>query len=195
MKTYQSLCEEYGVETLYNANLKGLNLEGADLRGGTLRFADLRQTMLDNANLEGVNLRCANLEGALLYDTNLSNANLQGANLRGTHLKRTNVYNANFSYTSLETTTLNYCTGLQTMNITFITCGNNTNIFTLQAHPYLVVYNRYNMAIGCEQHSIKEWFKFKDETINKMDEGALQWWKTWKPILKGIIKENNKIIH
>jgi len=45
------------------------------------------------------------------------------------------------------------------------------------------------MQIGCEQHDIKDWWKFDEDTINNMDRGtSLEWWKVWKPILKKMIK-------
>jgi hypothetical protein len=43
------------------------------------------------------------------------------------------------------------------------------------------------MAIGCEQHSIDEWMNFSDEEIDKMDTGALHWWKGGKPCIQQLI--------
>ena len=46
------------------------------------------------------------------------------------------------------------------------------------------------MQISCKLYSIKEWFNFTDSQISEMDNGALEWWTVWKPILKKIIKES-----
>ena len=34
-----------------------------------------------------------------------------------------------------------------------------------------------HLKIGCELHTIAEWFKFKNSHISKMDSKALEWWK------------------
>jgi hypothetical protein len=44
------------------------------------------------------------------------------------------------------------------------------------------------MQIGCQNHSIEEWFKFEDEYVGSMECRALDWWKKWKPVLKQIIE-------
>ena len=44
------------------------------------------------------------------------------------------------------------------------------------------------LYIGCKSHSIEDWKNFTDEQISKMDSGALDWWKVWKPILMNIIE-------
>ena len=47
------------------------------------------------------------------------------------------------------------------------------------------------IQIGCEFHLTKEWNKYTDKEIIKMDgKDALKWWKVWKPILMNIAKEN-----
>ena len=53
---------------------------------------------------------------------------------------------------------------------------------------YYITYTSSNLQIGCQRHSIEEWQKFSDETIAKMDNGALKWWAKWKPIIMQIIE-------
>jgi len=51
-----------------------------------------------------------------------------------------------------------------------------------------VTYTADVMQIGCENHMISEWWEFDDRQILKMDgKAALNWWRTWKPILQQII--------
>jgi hypothetical protein len=42
------------------------------------------------------------------------------------------------------------------------------------------------MAIGCQQHTLKQWFGFDDGSISNMDPQALEWWQVWKPLLQQI---------
>lgn len=44
------------------------------------------------------------------------------------------------------------------------------------------------MQIGCQLHKIEDWFSFHDATIAAMDSKALDWWRTWKPILQTLTK-------
>jgi hypothetical protein len=53
-------------------------------------------------------------------------------------------------------------------------------IFSLQLEAWEVSFTSENLAIGCQQHTIKEWREFSDDTINSIDTSALVWWKKWK---------------
>ena len=66
--------------------------------------------------------------------------------------------------------------------------GTMKHIKTLQTDKYLVSYTTRVLQIGCKKHSIEEWKNFDDETISKMDSGALEWWAKWKPIIMQIIE-------
>ncbi len=65
--------------------------------------------------------------------------------------------------------------------------GNMRNIKTVHADRWAVGYTHDTMQIGCQRHMIAEWFEFSDEEIASMDDGALDWWRAWKPILQSII--------
>jgi len=95
---------------------------------------------------------------------NLSGANLRGANLRGADLIRANLSGAD----------IRYC------------FGNGSEIKTLLITRYHITYTGEVLAIGCQQHSKSEWLGFDDETIARMDDGALEWWREWKPKLIAI---------
>jgi len=100
---------------------------------------------------------------------NLSGANLRGANLRGADLIRANLSGAD----------IRYC------------FGNGSEIKTLLITRYHITYTGEVLAIGCQQHSKSEWLGFPDKTIARMDDGALEWWREWKPklIALGVFEE------
>ena len=58
---------------------------------------------------------------------------------------------------------------------------------TSNADSYNITITPKHIKIGCQYHSKTAWFNFTDDEIIKMDgEKAVNWWKTWKPILKQI---------
>ena len=90
--------------------------------------------------------------------------------------KRANLLNANLENANLEGA-----------NLRNGVIGNSKEIKTLQCAEYHVVITKDIMAIGCEQHSITDWFNFSDADIAKMDADALSWCKIWKPALQTTI--------
>jgi len=148
------------------ANLSSANLSSADLSYADLSYADLCSANLCSADLSSANLSSANLSFA-----NLSFANLSYANLCSADLSSANLCSADLSFANLSWV-----------------IGNSLNLKYIQSGKHEIIYSDKVMAIGCEQHDIKDWWKFDDKTISKMDCGAIEWWKVWKPILKKIIK-------
>ncbi|WP_139092992.1 pentapeptide repeat-containing protein, partial [Pseudomonas sp. AU11447] len=136
-----------------------------------LRDANLRGANLRGANLRGANLRGANLRGANLSDADLSDANLRGANLRGANLSGANLRGANLSE----------------LSSIWGATGNLREVKAIQADIWPVTYTATHMQIGCQFHTLAEWWAFNDEEISGMDSKALAWWSVWKPILKQII--------
>ena len=66
---------------------------------------------------------------------------------------------------------------------------------TSNSGSYNITITPKHIKIGCQYHSKTEWFNFTDNEIMKMDgEKAVEWWRTWKPILKQICDsfESNK---
>lgn len=88
------------------------------------------------------------------------------------NLRRAELSSANLSYAELRGANLSYA------------MGNKGKIKNLQTMYYEVVYTKTDMAIGCEQHTIEEWFKFTDEEIDNMHESALEFWGKYKELLK-----------
>ena len=111
------------------------------------------------------NLRWADLGGADLSGADLSGADLRWADLGGASLSKANLDNASL------------------MNC----AGDNKFIRSIQSGKYVIVLAYGVMQIGCERHSISDWWEFSDDEIAKMDTDALNWWKKWKPILKQIV--------
>ena len=131
---------------------------------------------LCNANLSNAGLRYADLSGANLRGANLSSADLRYADLSGANLRYTNLRGANLSGANLGSVDLRWC------------IGNMCEIKSAQFDTYDVTWTKDALAIGCQQHPIKEWWQFDDTTITNMDRDALLWWKKWKLVLQQIIE-------
>ena len=143
------------------ANLTSANLTSADLTNANLTNANLTNADLTNADLTSANLRSANLNSADLFGANLNSADLFGANLTSANLRSANLFG---------------------------TIGNMAELKSGQFEKYSFAYTNQILQIGCENHTITDWWSFDDRTINAMDHGALKWWRVWKPILKQIIE-------
>lgn len=110
----------------------------------------------------------AYLSRAYLYGANLSSANLYGADLYGADLFGADLSGANL----------------------YDTIGNMREIKSLQTDRYPITYTAEVMQIGCENHTLAEWWEFDDQTIYSMNPPhSLPWWGKWKPILLEIIEE------
>ena len=116
---------------------------------------------LCNANLSNAGLRYANLRAADLSEANLSEANLRAADLSGANLRAAD---------------LRWC------------IGNMREIKSTQFDTYDVTWTKDALAIGYQQHLIKEWWQFDDATITKMDGDMMLWWKKWKLVLQQIVE-------
>lgn len=62
----------------------------------------------------------------------------------------------------------------------------------LKSDKYYISISDNYIQIGCKNHTIEDWQNFDDETISRMDIGALKWWTTWKKIIFSIIEATNK---
>ena len=137
------------------------SLCNANLSNAGLRNADLSYANLRAADLSGANLRYTNLRGANLRAADLSGANLRAADLRGANLRAAD---------------LRWC------------IGNMREIKSAQFDTYDVTWTKDALAIGYQQHLIKEWWQFDDATITKMDGDMMLWWKKWKLVLQQIVE-------
>ncbi|SDT52119.1 pentapeptide repeat-containing protein [Pseudomonas prosekii] len=167
MKTYTSeqLAEILGKHRSWLRGEEGgerANLSGADLSG----------TYLRGANLSGADLRGTYLRGADLSGTYLRGANLSGADLSGTYLSDANLSGADLS----------------DLSSIWGASGNCCEVKAIQCDHWPVTYTAERMQIGCQFHTLTEWWAFTEDEIGRMDGKALGWWKVWKPILKNIIE-------
>ena len=131
------------------------------------------QANLSEANLSGADLSEANLRRADLSEADLRWADLSEANLSGANLSEADLSEANLSGADLRWV-----------------IGNSREINTIQAGVWSISYSTDNMAIGCQQHPIADWFGFSDGVIDDMDSKALEFWRKWKPILMVIMGVN-----
>jgi len=112
-----------------------------------------------------IDLSGANLSGANLSDANLSDANLRDAYLSGADLRGADGEKIIIEKIPIQVLTDTY------------------NIIVFDAH----------MKIGCEFHSLADWWKFSDKRIAEMDgTKARHFWKIWKEPLKAICKANGR---
>ena len=168
------------------ANLEGADLTRADLTGAILSGADLTR-----ANLTDANLTRAILTRAILTGVDLSGANLTGAILSGADLTRANLTDANLTRANLTGADLTGVdlsgANLTDANLTNL-LGNMRHIKSVQAEKYAITYTATILQIGCKRFTVDEWKNFDDDTISKMDSGAIEWWAKWKPIIIQIIE-------
>ena len=98
---------------------------------------------------------------------NLSYANLSYANLSYANLRYANLSSANLSSADLR----------------FLHSANGKELACMNAGKYQVVLSKEKIAIGCKFFTVEEWKEFDDDTISKMDDGALEWWNQWKELV------------
>ena len=106
------------------------------------------------------------LSGAYLNGANLSRAYLSGANLNGADLSGANLSGANLNGAM----------------------GNMIEVKSLQIDEWCITYTCDTLTIGCQTHTIPEWFNFTSHEISKMDDRAISWWNKYRDLIKMIIE-------
>ncbi|UOF76712.1 pentapeptide repeats [Caudoviricetes sp.] len=104
----------------------------------------------------------------------IKSKNLRYANLSYADLISADLSYANLSYTDLKGAMLSNC------------IGNGNEIKTLIIDKWIITYTTDQMAIGCKQHSLKQWMAIDDAEIYKIGDGALEFWHKYKPILQAL---------
>jgi uncharacterized protein YjbI with pentapeptide repeats len=175
-----------GDANLGGAYLGGAYLGGAYLRGAYLGGANLGGAYLGGANLRGAYLRGAYLGGANLRGAYLGGANLGGANLGGANLRGANLGDANLGGAYLRGANLGDANLWDKIKI-------KKHPIQIQTEVYDITIWDNHIQIGCEFHSIYDWFSYDTDRIFRMDEDrAVEWWKIWKKPLKQICKKNGR---
>jgi hypothetical protein len=168
--------------SLVGVNLVGVNLDGASLDGASLDRASLGGASLVGASLVGASLVGASLVGARLDGVNLDGASLDRASLGGASLVGASLVGASLVGASLVGASLGEIASL---------CGclgNLSEIKSIQCSLWHVTYTAERMQIGCQLHTLAEWWAFTGDEIGAMDSRASDWWLDWKPLLQAIIE-------
>ena len=89
---------------------------------------------------------------------------------------------ADLRYANLRSADLSYA-NLSYANLSFLHSANGKELACMNAGKYQVVLSKEKIAIGCKFFTVEEWKEFDDDTISKMDDGALEWWNQWKELV------------
>ena len=68
------------------------------------------------------------------------------------------------------------------------TIGDMQSVKSFQVEKYMITYTDAILNIGCRSYTIDEWNNFTNKQVSDMDNGSLEWWSKWKPIIMQIIK-------
>ena len=126
----------------------------------------------------------ADLSYADLSYANLSDANLSYADLSDAHLRRADLRLANLSDAYLSDANLSYA-DLRRANLRRAV-GNGREIKSMQTDVYLCSWTNTTLAIGCQQHPLKDWLEFSDEKKARFASDGLPYLNKWLPMLDSI---------
>lgn len=131
------------------------------IKSSLLINADFSDLILRDFDLTNLDLRSCNLSEANLTRADLQGTNLTGVCLTGASLRWTNLRYAFLDDVDLKQADIRNC------------IGNNTSVFTMQL-KYDIVYHveSEQLAIGCEQMSLKEWLALSLDELNALDDEA-----------------------
>jgi len=67
--------------------------------------------------------------------------------------------------------------------------GNLKHLKSIFIEQYSITYTNDTLQIGCERHSIEEWWEYDNDKILSMNgPEALEFWQKWKVQIKQIIE-------
>jgi len=158
------------------ADMSGANMRDADMRDANMSYANMRGANMRDANMSYANMRGANMSGANMLGADMSYANMSGANMSGANMLGADMIGADMRGANMRGADMRGANMSDAI-------GNMIELKTLALEKYVVTFNDSHMAIGCQQHTIEEWFGFTDDCISQMDRGALEWWKKWKDFI------------
>ena len=173
----------------FKACVKAAIKAGYDLRGSNLSYSDLRGSNLSDSLLRGSDLRGSNLKGSILRGSDLNYSNLRGSNLSYSDLRGSNLSYSDLSYSDLRGSKLSG---------SILSCSNGKRIkikktpLQILGLQWPVIIFDSHMKIGCEFHSIKEWDKFNNDSINYMGSNALEFWKQNKSAIMIFCEANER---
>ena len=132
------------------------------------------------------NMKIHNISGGVIYEDDAPTmANTvqaavdQKVNLDGAYLQKENLSNVDFRNTNL-------CNiDLHDADLTGVILPEKTVIYT---DIWTVLIHGERIKIGCQEHSVSDWFSFSDDQINEMHHLALKFWGCNKRIIFEICK-------
>lgn len=108
------------------------------------------------------------VEAAISAGANLTGTDLTETDLTGTNLTRANLTWANLTGADGKKTTIE-----------------KTPIQISGLRWHIIIFDK-DMRIGCEYHSLADWWLYDDARIKKMDRTALEFCNQYKTMLQGI---------
>ncbi|MCG8608925.1 MAG: pentapeptide repeat-containing protein [Pseudomonadales bacterium] len=129
------------------------------------------QEIKAGADLRGMDLRGSTLGDRDLTGTDLRGSNLMGSSLRYADLRGVALEGANISGVSLKAA-----------------IGDMKYIKSAQLDRWSIVYTSEVLQIGSQNHPIESWWSLSDREIGRLGDGAVEWWKKYKPLIKQIIE-------
>lgn len=157
---------------LVNLDLSGLCLDNLSMSHVTFTDCNLSHAVVSwYKTTNSLKFTRCNLEQAIFTHTD-GYCIFRSCNLVKTVFNYTNLVGFVFYESPLKETLITNCE------------GNRRNIFSLQTPIYDVNIYEGIMSIGCEVHSIDDWFDFNYSQIHDMGGStATDFWETWKTVL------------
>jgi len=156
-----------------NSSLTGNALFTHETEGNTIKLT-LEAAVSARANLAGADLARADLAGADLAGANLARADLARADLARANLAGASLAGADIDSADIDGEKLTEAP-LSLLNLRW---------------PVLIT-GQY-MRIGCQRHTHEEWAAMNDAAINRMNDGALEFWREWRNPLLALCEQYRK---
>jgi hypothetical protein len=138
-----------------------------------LSYTTLTRTDLSWSKFNGSFIGCVDFAGAKLYGSDFMNCTIYHTDFIGADLRYSDFTDSDITWSDFTGAKLNNCKG----------DGKIIRNFD-NSLRYRITNYKDIMAIGCQQHTIEQWFNFTDNQIEKMDKNALEWWNTHKDKIK-----------
>jgi hypothetical protein len=175
-------------QQLYGAIFKDRSLAECDFSCSRLREANFVSANIEGANFSNCYLTGADFTRAVGPEATFSNCRASFVNFDDSHLKRADFSQSRLCYASFGDADLSDV-DLTGSVITNITKGNRQEIKVIDWDMWTLVYcpTIQQLAIGCQQHSVADWYHFSDQTIVDLaGSNAIEKWHHYKPILQSL---------
>lgn len=147
---------------LARANFYKAGMQAAEFFNCDLTSSDMTDTELKETRFIDCDLKDVDFEGAICESTRFSGSDLRGANFKGVDLSSCGFYG---------------------------TIGNRKQIKNIHVcGEYPIAYTKTQLQIGCENHSITDWWDFNDPQIKGLGVGALDFWLANKDYIRMTIE-------